>query len=173
MEVKKIAKGCLISIFGTFTLIVTLIMGSLYDITEYKQIGDTNFSLYHDWQGRGSYLRYAIGDGSYSIDHEGIVKEVLWNDNYVVIKCSIKEDGPIERWYIYNNIKNEYCPKLFNKKQFLNKKAYLSALKLLGLSENEMEQTDGSIPWYPYGVLLGLVPWIIFIFLYKKIKKWK
>ena len=142
MEIKKIV---------AFVLIVVLVPLSLWvfsDNTQYKQIGTTHFYLLPDWQGIGSYLHHDGGTsgGFYKITHKGSISDVYWNRQYVIVKCCQIDSDTIEYWYVMKNIK-EYDWKMFEIKQFLNGKDYKMALDSLGLSEKQMEHTDGQIPW--------------------------
>ena len=138
MEVKKII---------LFTLVTILIPLSC-DINQYKRIGDTNFYLIPDWEDHGSYLSHSGGKpgGFYSIKHEGIVKDVYWNQQYLIIKCSKSEKEPVKYWYLLNNTE-DYNWKMFEIRQFFNSIEYEKALDSIGVSESRMKHTDGKIPW--------------------------
>lgn len=145
MEIKKITA------FALFIVLFSLYFGVLTSCDlnpQYKQIGDTNFYLLPDWQGHGSYLHHSGGlkNGFYNITHDGVVSDVYWNAQFLIIKCSPSENDTIKDWYIMKNIK-EYSWKKFDIMQLLNVKDYETALDSMGLSEKQMEHTDGTIPW--------------------------
>lgn len=139
--IKKIIKRILIAILIFFPLSIFLFS----DTSQYKKIGDTNFYLVPNAMGEESFLYHDGGhEGGYSpIYHKGIVHDAYWNKQYVIIKCSEKEE---ENWYIIRNIKEYYYSK-FKILHFLNEKDYKNALDSLGINEAKMEHTDGSIPW--------------------------
>ena len=144
MEIKKIINSVL---FIDLFLICSWVLSSC-DITQYKQIGDTNFYLLPDWEGHGSYLHHSGGErgGFYNITHEGIVNDVYWNQQFLIIKCCLSENHAISHWYIMKNIK-KYSWKGFDIKIFVNSTDYNNAIDSMGLSEKVMEHTDGTIPW--------------------------
>lgn len=141
MEVKKII---------AFVVIMAFLPLSC-DITQYKRIGDTHFYLLRpDWEGKGAHLYHDGGDpdpvGFFSIKHEGIVTDVYWNRQYVIIKCIQSENDATKYRYIMKNTE-DYDWKELEVRQFLNVMDYKMAIDSLGLSENKMEHTDGTIPW--------------------------
>lgn len=139
MEIKKIIIILIIAVFVPLSLFL------FSDISQYKQIGDTHFYLLPNGIGQESLL-YHDGEKEalfFPINHEGLVHDVYWNQQYIIIKCSQQED---EHWYIIRNIKDYNYPK-FEIQHFLNENDYESALDSLGISEKCMEHTDGSIPW--------------------------
>ena len=144
MEIKKIINSVL---FIDLFLICSWVLSSC-DITQYKQIGDTNFYLLPDWEGHGSYLHHSGGERGvfYNITHEGIVNDVYWNQQFLIIKCCLSENHAISHWYIMKNIK-KYSWKGFDIKKFVNSTDYNNAIDSMGLSEKVMEHTDGTIPW--------------------------
>lgn len=137
MEIKKV-----------IVLVIAVLLPFSCDFTECKRIGDTNFYLLPDWQGRGSYLYHDDDErgGFFPITHEGIVRDVYWNQRFVIIKCSQSDDHNIKYWYIIKNIK-KYSWKRFEIKQFKNVGEYEIALDTIGVSEKLMNHTDGTIPW--------------------------
>ena len=137
MEIKKV-----------IILVIAALLPFSCDFTECKRIGDTNFYLLPDWQGRGSYLYHDDDErgGFFPITHEGIVRDVYWNQRFVIIKCSQSDDHSIKYWYIMNNIK-KYSWNRFEIKQFQNVGEYEIALDTIGVSEKQMNHTDGTIPW--------------------------
>ena len=84
--------------------------------------------------------------GFFSIEHEGIVTDVYWNRQYVIIKCIQSENDATKYRYIMKNTE-DYDWKELEVRQFLNVMDYKMAIDSLGLSENKMEHTDGTIPW--------------------------
>lgn len=138
MEIKKII----------ILLIVVLIPLSLFlfsDMSQYKQIGDTHYYLLPNGTGQESLLYHDGGEDGifYPINHKGIVHDVYWNQQFVIIKCSeLKE----ENWYIIRNIK-DYNYSEFKIQHLQNENDYQSALDSLGIAEKNMEHTDGNIPW--------------------------
>lgn len=150
MRIRTIIKA--IIFIATFPfLFVACFWGG--DITQYKQIGDTHFFLLPHPDGGGAYLYHdanskgmfypIIGYGSTG---DGIVCDVLWNEQYIIAKCSESGKKPIEKWYILKNI-DDYHYKEFAIRQFLNEKDYMAALDSIGVAERDMEHTDGHIPW--------------------------
>ena len=90
MEIKKIIA------FALFIVLFPLYFGVLTSCDlnpQYKQIGDTNFYLLPDWQGHGSYLHHSGGEksGFYKITHEGIVRDVFWNQQFVIISSQSED----------------------------------------------------------------------------------
>ena len=138
MEIKKII----------ILLIVVFIPLSLFlfsDMSQYKQIGDTHFYLLPNEMGQESFL-YHDGEAKgvfFPIHHKGTVHDVYWNQQYIIIKCSEQEE---EHWYLMRNIK-DYNYQRFMIQHFLNENDYKRSLDSLGISENKMEHTDGTIPW--------------------------
>ena len=118
------------------------------DNTQKRQIGDTHFFLMEDEQGNGSLLYHNEGSQHpfYAITHEGVVDDVYWDNHYIIVKCSQPESDTIQYWYILNNIE-EYDWKMFEVRQFHSALDYNAALDSMGLSEKQMDHTDGTIPW--------------------------
>lgn len=116
-----------------------------YDNIQYKQIGNTNFYLMPNDHGEGAFLYHDGGEEGvfYPINHKGIVRDVYWNQQFVIIKCSQQRD---ENWYLIRNLK-DYNYSEFNIQCFTNEGDYQSALDSLKIYEIKMEHTDGSIPW--------------------------
>lgn len=139
MAVKKIKLTLLTAIFITLSLFL------FSDISQYKQIGDTNFYLLPDDIGNESFLYHDGGNKGvfYPIYHNGIVHDVYWNQQFIIIKCTQQKK---ENWYIIKNI-NDYDYSQFNVQHFVNANDYHSALDSLKISEIKMEHTDGVIPW--------------------------
>jgi hypothetical protein len=144
MEVKKIR--LLVIIVAILFIPISVFLFS--DNTQYKQIGDTHFYLLPDWQGKGAFLYHDGGavNGFYRLSHEGIVCDVYWNQQFIIIKCCKSKEGPIKYWYILKNIK-EYNWEKFKVRQFVNKNDYELAIDSMGIYEKDMEHTDGKIPW--------------------------
>ena len=138
MEIKK----------TTIVACLTFLMFLSCDNTQYKQIGDTNFYLMPGLSGNGSFVYYRedSSPGFMSIKHEGIVNDIYWNKQYIIAKCCQPDNDAIKYWYVMNNI-DEYNWEKIEIRQYLKKKDYENALDSIGLSEKEMEHTDGSIPW--------------------------
>ena len=129
-------------------LIIILIPLSLFlfsDNSQYKQIGDTHFFLLPNGTGQESLLYHDGGDdsGFYPITHEGLVHDVYWNQQSIIIKCSEQKK---EHWYIIRNIDDYNYPK-FCIRHFLTEKDYRNALDSLRIHEKDMKHTDGTIPW--------------------------
>lgn len=139
MEVKKIIRILLIAILGLMSLLL------FSDISQYKQIGDTHFYLLPNELGQESFLYHDGGEEGvfYPISHKGIVHDVYWNQQFIIIKCSHQEE---ENWYIINNIKDYNYPE-FNIQHFLSEYDYQRALDTMKVYEIKMEHTDGIIPW--------------------------
>lgn len=116
-----------------------------YDNIKYKQIGNTNFYLMPNAQEYESFLYHDGGEeGIFNpIYHKGIVHDVYWNQQYIIIKCSEQKD---EYWYLMRNIK-DYNYSKFRIQHFLDENDYKRSLDSLGISEKNMEHTDGTIPW--------------------------
>jgi hypothetical protein len=138
MEIKKIV----------ILLIVVFIPFSLFlfsDISQYKQIGNTHFYLLPNEMGIESFLYHDGGEEGifYPINHKGTVHDIYWNQQYIIIKCSEQKE---ENWYLMRNIKDYNYPK-FMIQHFLNENDYKRVLDSLGISETNMEYTDGTIPW--------------------------
>lgn len=129
-------------------VIVIFISLSLFlfsDNSQYKQIGDTHFYLLPNESGKESFLYHDGGEGGmfYPINHQGIVHDVYWNQQFIIIKCSQQRE---ENWYIIKNIK-DYSYSKFNILNFTNEDDYQRALDSLKIYEIKMEHTDGNIPW--------------------------
>ena len=143
MEVKKIIILLLIPIF----IFLSLFLFS--DNSQYKRIGDTNFYLLPNETGQESFL-YHNGESDEKvfspITHEGLVHDVFWNQQFIIVKCSRQKDEKIGHWYIINNIK-DYKYSELGIRHFLNEQDYLNALDSLGVHEINMEHTVGKIPW--------------------------
>lgn len=138
MEIKKI----IILLTAVF---IPLSVFLFSDISQYKQIGDTHFFLLPNDMGEESFL-YHDGEARnmfYPINHKGIVHDVYWNQQFVIIKCSQQKE---EYWYIMKNLKDYNYPES-NLQQFHNKNDYQSALDSLGINEGKMQHTDGGVPW--------------------------
>ncbi len=120
------------------------------DITQYKQIGKTNFYLLPDVNdGVESFLYHGIRPGGWfePVYTEGSVHDVFWNQDILIIKSTEKKKKQEqEHWCIMNNLKELNYPDL-NTKHFDNERDYQKTLDSLGLQEKNMEHTDGSIPW--------------------------
>lgn len=146
-KIKKIFKWLVILIISVCFFWYAFIFVFFYDNTQYKQIGDTNFYLRPNELGdvSGSFLFHDGGEDGifYPINHNGSVHDVYWNQQYVIIKCSEQKK---ENWYIIRNLKYYSYPK-FDIKHYLNENDYNRSLDSLGISEKNMEHTDGSIPW--------------------------
>lgn len=139
MEIKKIIIAFLIVIF------VPLLLLLFSDISQYKQIGDTHFYLLPNGTGQESLLYHDGGvEGMFfPINHEGLVHDVYWNQQYIIIKCSQQN---VENWYIIRNMIDYNYPKC-KIQHLLNENDYERALDSLDISEKCMEYTDGTIPW--------------------------
>ena len=141
MEIKKITIFLLVTVLLLFPFL------SSCDFTQYKRIGDTNFYLYEDIHGNALlYHNEGRKRPSYAISHEGIVSDVYWNQKYIIVKCCQSDNDTIKYWYVMKN-KKEYVWKEFEIKVFNNIIDYEMAIDSMGLSEEHMEYTDGSIPW--------------------------
>lgn len=116
-----------------------------YDNIQYKQIGNTNFYLMPNAQEYESFLYHDGGEeGIFNpINHKGIVHDVYWNQQYIIIKCSEQKD---EYWYLMRKIK-DYNYSKFRIQHFWDENDYKRFLDSLGISEKNMEHTDGTIPW--------------------------
>ena len=137
----------------TTIIVAVLLFSALFlscDNTQIKQIGDTHFYLMENDQGNGSLLYHNEGSKHpfYPITHtqEGVVDDVYWNKQYIIVKCSQPESDTIQYWHILNNIE-EYDWKMFKVKQFHSALDYKAALDSMGLLEKQMSHTDGTIPW--------------------------
>ena len=95
MEVKKII---------VFIIIVILLFSSCVfgDITQYKQIGDTEYYLV---ESTGNvpyvnihYYKYKDGFGE-SVKYKGFAKDIYWNDEFIIVKCTNRDSR-----IIINNI---------------------------------------------------------------------
>ncbi|MBR6286188.1 MAG: hypothetical protein IKR18_04250 [Bacteroidaceae bacterium] len=139
-QIMKIFKWLFIS-----TIIAPLALLLFGDISQYKQVGDTHFYLLPNEMGEESFLYHdGVEKGMfYPINHNGSVHDVYWNQQYIIIKCSEQKK---ENWYIIRNIKDYNYPE-FGIKHILNENDYQNVLDSLGISEINMEHTDGSIPW--------------------------
>ena len=95
--------------------------------------------------GQESFLYHDGGEEDifFPINHKGTVHDVYWNQQYIIIKCSEQKE---ENWYLMRNIKDYNYPK-FDIKHYLNENDYKRSLDSLGISEKNMEHTDGTIPW--------------------------
>lgn len=146
-KIKKIFKWLVILTISVCFFWFAFIFVFFYDNTQYKQIGDTNFYLRPNelGEGSGSFLFHDGGEESlfFPINHNGSVHDVYWNQQYVIIKCSEQKK---ENWYIIRNLKYYSYPE-FGIKHYLNENDYNRSLDSLGISEKNMEHTDGSIPW--------------------------
>ena len=125
------------------TIVLSVFLFS--DNSQYKQIGDTHFYLLPNDMGEESFLYHDGGmkGGFFPIYHKGIVHDVYWNQEFIIIKCSQQNK---ENWYIIKNLK-EYSYSKFNILHLLNENDYNDALDSLGITEIKMEHTDGTIPW--------------------------
>ena len=96
-------------------------------------------------QGEESFLYHDEGEEGifYPINHNGSVHDVYWNQQYIIIKCREQKK---ENWYLIRNLKDYNYPK-FDIKHYLNENDYKRSLDSLGISEKNMEHTDGTIPW--------------------------
>ena len=115
MEIKKIIILLLTVKF------VTLLLFLFGDISQYKQIGDTNFYLLPNEIGQESFLYHNGGKEGvfYPIYHKGLVHDVYWNKQYIIIKCNQKK---VENWYIIRNIEvYDYSKLLLSDKTFLSR----------------------------------------------------
>ena len=93
-------------IIVTVLLIISFL--SSCDNTQYKQIGDTNFYLIEDWKGNAHLYHNEGSDHSfYAIPHKGIISDVYWNQQYIIIKCCQSVNDTIKNWYVLKN-KKEY-----------------------------------------------------------------
>lgn len=144
-QIKKIFKWLSISTITVCFFYFLFIFVFFYDNIQYKQIGNTNFYLMPNAQGEESFLYHDGGEKGifYPINHNGVVHDVYWNQQYVIIKCSEQKK---ENWYLIRNLKDYNYPK-FDIKHYLNEIDYQSAIDSLGVSESNMEHTDGNIPW--------------------------
>ena len=126
---------CLFIVFGFF----------FGDISQYKQIGDTNFYLRPNEAGKESILCHNGGVKGISLPiyHEGLVHDVYWNHQVIIIKCSEQNK---EHWYIVKNV-DDYNYSDFHIKHFLNETEYRKSLDSLRLCEENMKNTNGAIPW--------------------------
>ena len=90
----------------TTIIVAVLLFSALFlscDNTQIKQIGDTHFYLMENDQGNGSLLYHNEGSKHpfYPITHtqEGVVDDVYWNKQYIIVKCSQPESDTIQYWY--------------------------------------------------------------------------
>lgn len=135
-----------INILIIFVVIISFFISC--DNTQYKQIGNTTYYLFPDYNGENAFLYFKgkTKEAFFPIRHDGTISSVYWNNQFVIIKCGKSCKEPIKYWYIMKNIE-EYNWKKFEIKQYLSPKDYENALDSIGLSEKRMEHTDGSIPW--------------------------
>lgn len=137
-------------LFITFIVLFSLLLIPSCDISQYKRIGSTCFYLCENpYRDRTKLYLHddTMNDCFLGIEHEGYVNDVLWNNDFIVIKCFVKEEGNVVFWYIMNNI--ERCDKIrhLSKRKFVSVSAYQEALKQFGISESKMNHTNGTIPW--------------------------
>ena len=121
MEVKKII---------VFIIIVILLFSSCVfgDITQYKQIGDTEYYLV---ESTGNvpyvnihYYKYKDGFGE-SVKYKGFAKDIYWNDQH-------SRNNTYAPWKVY---------------EYATEKDFEEAKRKYGLEEEKMNYTDSSIPW--------------------------
>ena len=141
MEINKITIIIIVAVLLSFPILLSC------DNTQYKQIGDTYYYLMEDWQGN-AHLYYKEGSEHffYAIAHEGVISDVYWNQKFIIIKCCQSDNDTIKFWYVMKNIK-EYDWNDYEIKPYFNRKEYEIAIDSIGLSEEHMEHTDGTIPW--------------------------
>lgn len=158
MEIKKV-KNILITIlkFSLIALVVAFLLPKIifFDNIQYKRIGNTNFYLLQEQLGVESHLKLKE-DGSslfFDMGHKGVVNDVYWNEDYIIIKCRNRSendsqiiDSQIRFWYIIKNLEY-YNWKEFDMKMYSDQTDYNKALDSIGINENVMKHTDGNIPW--------------------------
>ena len=143
MEVKKII---------VFIIIVILLFSSCVfgDITQYKQIGDTEYYLV---ESTGNvpyvnihYYKYKDGFGE-SVKYKGFAKDIYWNDEFIIVKCTNRDSRIIINYCIIeqHSRNNTYAPwKVY---EYATEKDFEEAKRKYGLEEEKMNHTDSSIPW--------------------------
>lgn len=120
------------------------------DISQYKRIGDTYFYLCESpYRDRAKLYLHddTMGDNFLGIEHEGYVKDVYWDEDYIIIKCGEANCATISQWYIMNNINSVDKIHKLSKKSFTNANDYQKAITALHLIESNINHTDGNIPW--------------------------
>lgn len=142
--IKKIVKWFLIIAMSLYISWIGFVFLFFYDNLRYKQIGDTHYYLLPNGTGQESLLCHDGGEDGmfFLINHEGLVHDVYWNHQKIIVKCSEQNK---EHWYIINNI-NDYNYPEFHVKHFTNENDYRNAMDSLDMREENMEHTDGSVP---------------------------
>lgn len=154
---KKYTLSFAVLIMVLFTIILFLGALGCGDITQYKRIGNTNYYLVETMaiSSEGTplpnlyYSQNPGKDGFSGINQKGIPYLIFWNERFVVVKCSDINSKRITNYCIIENFKttNKNPDKNYNLHEYATMEEYKEAMKLFGLNEIEMYQTNNSIPW--------------------------
>lgn len=126
-------------------VLLLLVSACIGDITQYKKLGDTEYYLVEGIDG-GYVDLYYRNDGE-SVKFRGFAKDIFWNEEYIIVKCTNRESNKIINYCIIEQYgrNNTYAPwKVY---EYATKKEFDAAKKEFGLDEGKMNYTDTNIPW--------------------------
>lgn len=154
---KKHTQTFVLLMMVLFSIILFLGVLGCGDITQYKRIGNTNFYLVETMAISPEgyplpnlyYSQNPRKNGFSGINQKGIPYQIFWNERFLVVKCSDTDSGKIINYCVMEDLKttNKNPGNNYNLHEYATKKEYEEAMKLFGLNEIEMNQTDNNIPW--------------------------
>ena len=129
-----------------------LLYSCISDITQYKRIGDTEYYLVESF-GNESYadLRYrkdADDFFSESIKYRGFAKDVYWNSEYIIIKCTEKNSREITNYCIIKQYSKNNSHVPWEVHEYATEMEFEDAKQLFNLDEEKMNHTNADIPWH-------------------------
>ena len=143
-------KKIFVAIVLLLLLIPTLLLCGFFfgDITQYKRIGNTDYSLVEGMAAEGKPLAEIMHNeegGFIGLSYEGFAKDIYWNDDYLIVKCSDRNSETIINYCIIEQKSNRRVPWRIN--EYKSKVDFEKAKQKLGLDESKMNYTDNHIPW--------------------------
>jgi len=136
--------------FASIVLMLLVVSSCFGDITQYKRIGETDYYLVETEDGIYTDIYYYIDEESgfgESVKYKGFVKEIYWNDKYLIVKCTNRESQKIINYCIIEQYgrNDKYIP--WKVHEYATKQEFEKAKIKFGLDEKKMNYTDSYIPW--------------------------
>ena len=132
---------------GLFMMLVFLLSSCFFgDLTRYKRVGDTEYYLV-EAVGAEPHVRlhYNIKDEKWfgeGVIHKGFAKDIYWNEDYIIVKCTDRESQEIISYCIIEQYgrASKYHPWVSH--EFATEQEYETAKKEFGIDETRMNYTD-------------------------------
>ena len=148
---KRIKKRYIFLTLGVIAAFIILL--NHFELSYCRRIGDTRFYLVETLaiseKGKrlaGLYYMPTDGSGYYGGRTPGYPLTVLWNDHYIISK-NFDGNNPVITEYVIINMDSiiDETIELRDIRRFEDEKEYYNYLKEIGLSEDEMKQTDNHL----------------------------